>query len=132
MCCTPLDAMPDLRAAAAIVATALDLPERWLNDGSRAFCEALLPGWTERRTRVMVSGVLHVYVPARVDFIATKVIAGRPQDLEDLESLAVTDAEWRFVRHHLEHWTHDHWPASLLSAALRTVDDFLDESETVS
>jgi len=46
-------------------------------------------------------GRLTVYAAGRLDLIAMKFYAGRPQDIEDLIDLSPTPDERKFVREHI-------------------------------
>ncbi len=121
----PRDDWPRIKTAADELAADHGLSHMWFNNGAHAFHEALPPDWRHRRELVLESGGLRVFVPARRDFIITKVVAGRVQDFEDLVAMAIERDEWLDVRTHLQNWPWDHWPDSVLAMALDTVADFL-------
>jgi len=129
MVCVPEEAWPELERAAGRVAHRLGLSRRWLNRGPAGpYRDALPRGWEQRRSEVLRTGPLVIFVPGRVDFIAMKALANRAQDIEDLIALNTTADERAFVRHHLLHWPHDHWLNSQLREALATLDELEDDT----
>lgn len=94
----PPDAMADVELAAAEVARELLLPPKWLNSDVQLRLDALPVGWMSRRIAVGVFGRLRVWAASRPDLIAMKVLAGRPQDLEDLKAMKVRADDVEFVR----------------------------------
>lgn len=74
------------------------LPDRWLNDGARAFINVLPPDFRDRLVLIGEFGGLRVSSVGRVDFILLKVFAMRAVDIQDVESLQPTAAEIDFVR----------------------------------
>jgi hypothetical protein len=98
------------------------LPTHWLNSASEAFADALPSGWLRRRQFACTLGRLQVFVISRVDLIAMKVIAGRAQDVEDLQAMNVTEQERTFVREHLYNWPHDHWGTAVIREAHALLD----------
>ena len=87
-----------LYEAAALVGQEMGLPSDWLNGDSGLYREALLPTWKDRRIHVGHFGRLTVYAASRVDLIAMKFYAGRPQDIEDLLDMSPTPNERKFAR----------------------------------
>lgn len=90
-----------VKDAAAKVSSAMGLAEDWLNDHATWYIDIMLEGWKARRRHVGVFGPLDVYAVDRIDLISLKVYANRPQDIEDLEDLKVTQDEAVQVRIHL-------------------------------
>ena len=71
-----------IRIAASSVAAELGLPVDWLNDAAKGF----LYSQPEAELWLEVPG-LRVYAPHPSYIFAMKAVAGRPQDLRDLEAL---------------------------------------------
>jgi len=90
-----------LYEAAALVGREMDLPNDWLNGDAGLYREALLPTWKNRRIQVGHFGRLTVYAADRVDLIAMKFYAGRPQDIEDLLDLSPNPEERKLIREHI-------------------------------
>jgi len=88
--------------AAADVAHQLSLPNDWLNDWSGLFGWTLPDGWQNRRRHVGTFGRLVVYAASRLDLIAMKFMAHRPQDLEHLEQMNPRLDDLVFVRIYLD------------------------------
>lgn len=65
-------------------------------------------GWRERAQTIARFGLLRVTAIGRLDLIAMKFIAGRPEDRKDLNALAVTRVEARFVREYLDELARSH------------------------
>ena len=114
----PPDAWSVVEHAAAEVAAELGMPDRWLNGDCQLRADTLPDGWSDRRALVGRYGLLTVYAASRPDLIAMKVIAGRPQDLEDLLAAKVRSDEAAFVRRHLESLEHKGTPSDQITDAL--------------
>jgi len=97
----PERAMSVVESAADKVAAELDLAPGWLNSDVQMRIDTLPDGWQSRRVTIDTSGTLRVFAASRPDLIAMKVIAGRPQDIEDLQAMKVRRDEVEFVRSHL-------------------------------
>ena len=100
-----IDADPRLTEIADLVAEVADerrLPGTWLNDGVRGFLDVLPPDYRHRLEEVATFENLRVLRLGRLDLIVMKFFALRPQDLEDLASLAPLADEIEFVRGQLE------------------------------
>lgn len=97
----PAEAMGAVELAAERVATELGFSENWLNSEAQLRRDTLPDGWKGRRHHLGDHGRLRAYAISRVDLIAMKVIAGRPQDLDDIEAMKVREEEVLFVRDHL-------------------------------
>jgi hypothetical protein len=97
----PEDALGRLCMAAETVAAEMGLPPNWLNTDVQIRRDALPDGWEERAKRVGQWGALRVLAIGRADLIAMKTLAGRAQDLSDLQALRPTADEWMFVRAYL-------------------------------
>jgi len=120
----PHDAAAEVLHAARQIARERGLPENWLNNAAQFAGDTLPEGWMGRRVLIAKHGRLHLYSVSRFDLIAMKLVAGRPQDVEDLQTLGVTALEAARLQHHFDTWRHDHWPASALREAralLRTL-----------
>jgi hypothetical protein len=74
-----------VRAAAAEVASLLDLPADWLNDAAKGY----MPAETEPRTIVLDLPFLKVWTPPPAYLLAMKAIAARfdSNDADDLRTL---------------------------------------------
>ncbi len=72
-----------IREAARVVADREGLAYDWINDGVKGFFYAQPPveQWAEYPG-------LRVYIPSLDYLFAMKVVAGRPQDIEDIKALA--------------------------------------------
>lgn len=101
----PEEALSAVEMAAGRVARELDLPDRWLNSDVQIRRDTLPDGWRDRRIMVGVYGRLHIHAVSRPDLIAMKVLAGRPQDLEDLAALKPRPDELDFVAAYLKDLT---------------------------
>lgn len=79
--------------------------ERWNTDwfNSRVMELDVLPaGWRSRRRLIGRFGVLTVYALGRLDLLATKFFASRPQDRDDIRDLNPTAEELYSVGRYLE------------------------------
>ena len=75
------------------VAQRFQIAPQWLDASAHALAHLMLPGWRDRLVTIDTFGPLKVRAVGRLDLIALKVIAGRAEDLEDLDSLTITHAE---------------------------------------
>jgi hypothetical protein len=100
--CQPAAALDAVESAARLVAAELGLPENWFNSDARLRADTLPADWRSRAILVGMYGQLHVLAIGRLDLIAMKFIAGRPQDIDDLNALGVDRTDGDFVRKHLE------------------------------
>lgn len=98
----PPEAMTAVESAAEEVATELELPSNWLNSNVQMRLDALPDGWEQRRISVDTYGRLRVYAASRPDLIAMKVLAGRDQDIEDLQAIKLRTDDVQFVREYLD------------------------------
>jgi hypothetical protein len=64
--------------------------------------DALPDGWEIRRILIGNWGQLRVFAVSRIDLIATKVLAGRAQDLEDIRSMRPRRDDVEFVGRYLD------------------------------
>lgn len=96
----PAEAMQAVERAAARVAGEMGLPDGWLSSQARQL-NILPDGWRSRRQHVGSFGQLHVYAIGRLDLLATKCYANRPQDREDIFAMQPTTGELEFVRTYL-------------------------------
>ena len=107
---------------AAEVAADLGLSERWLNSGGMPWADAMPGGWKDRLETVLVRGPLIVRAVSRLDLIALKLMAGRPQDIEDLETMAMNADEIAVLRAHFAAWSDDSWPAGAIANAVELLE----------
>ena len=98
----PEDAMGAVESAALQVAGELGLGETWLNSNVQLRRDALPDDWETRRILIGTWGRLRVFAVSRIDLIAMKVLAGRPQDLEDIHSMKPRRDDVEFVRRYLD------------------------------
>jgi len=98
----PPEAMTAVESAAQVVATELELPSNWLNSDVQMRLDALPDGWERRRISVDMYGRLRVYAASRPDLIAMKVLAGRDQDIEDLQAIRLRADDVQFVCEYLD------------------------------
>jgi hypothetical protein len=82
----------------AAVAESLGLPERWINDGAKAFAQVLAPDYRERLIHVGTFGRLAVHCISRRDFVVMKLFAMRAEDVDDLAVLRPTAEDMAFAR----------------------------------
>jgi hypothetical protein len=76
--------------------------ELLLVGGAAGMLSGVLPrDWRSRRVWVGMWGRLRVFSIGRSDLVAMKVLAGRPQDVEDLRALRLTGDDVDFVRRYL-------------------------------
>ncbi len=98
----PEEALAVVESAADKVADEMGLAVHWLNSDVQVRRDALPDAWRSRRVAVGVYGRLAVYAVSRPDLIAMKVLAGRPQDLEDLAAMKPRQDELDFVSVYLD------------------------------
>lgn len=122
----PVEAGEFVEALASDLAGEFGLSERWLNRGGAPWAEAMPAGWESRRVLVLSQGPLRVHAVGRLDLIALKLVAGRAQDIEDLETMAITPQEFATLRSHFEGWTDDSWPTGVIAGALELLDILAD------
>lgn len=96
--------------AADDVAKEFHLPEAWLNNECRMYAWCLPLGWQGRCELSRTHGPLQVWLLARRDFVAAKVVSApaRPQDFEDLLAVAPTAAELSFTEEHIDRLEREH------------------------
>ena len=98
----PPDAMSAVELAAGEVADEMSLSPTWLNSDVQLRLDALPDGWEKRKIHVGTYGRLRVSAASRPDLIAMKVLAGRDQDIEDLQAMRIRRDEVAFVGEYLE------------------------------
>ncbi len=98
----PPEAMTAVESAADEVATELALASDWLNSNVQMRLDALPAGWEQRRISVGSYGRLRVWAASRPDLIAMKVLAGRDQDIEDLQAMRIRPDDVQFVHEYLD------------------------------
>ncbi len=98
----PPDAMSVVELAAGAVASELSLPPAWLNSDVQLRLDALPDGWKRRQIYVGTYGMLRVYAASRPDLIAMKVLAGRDQDIDDLQAMGIRQDDVDFVADYLD------------------------------
>lgn len=101
MVSVPVEAMPAVEAAAGEIAQEMGLSPKWLNSDVQLRADALPDGWSQRKILVGAFGRLRVYAASRPDLIAMKVLAGRDQDIEDIQAMRIRRDEVPFVRDYL-------------------------------
>jgi len=101
MLASPDEALGPLEDAARAMASELGLPSSWLNSDVQLRRDALPRDWRSRRVWLGMWGRLRVFSIGRSDLAAMKVLAGRPQDVEDLRALRLTRDDVDFVRRYL-------------------------------
>ena len=96
----PEQAQEAVLKAARRVAADRGLPENWLN--SKAMQMNILPdGWQSRRIFVAEFVQLKIYAVSRLDLLAMKFFANRPQDREDILHIKPTHDELNYIRKYL-------------------------------
>ncbi|MFO0875215.1 MAG: DUF6036 family nucleotidyltransferase [Phycisphaerales bacterium] len=123
----PAEARELVDRIAAEVAGDFGLSERWLNSGGAPWMDAMPAGWRERLETVLVRGPLHVHAVGRLDLLALKLMAGRPQDIEDLETMSMTAEEVTVLRAHFTGWTDASWPAGAVANAVELLEALASE-----
>ncbi len=98
----PPDAMAAVELAAGTVADEMTLSPSWLNSDVQLRLDALPDGWKQRQISVGTYGRLRVYAASRPDLIAMKVLAGRDQDIEDLQAMRIRQDDVDFVTDYLD------------------------------
>jgi len=98
----PKEALAAVELAAEKVAKELQLAPNWLNSNVQLRLDALPDGWEERKQWVGTYGLLRVSAASRIDLIAMKVLAGRDQDIEDLDALQLRTDDVAFVGTYLD------------------------------
>ena len=97
----PPDTMATVELAAAQVAGELGLATNWLNSDVQIRVDALPSGWEQRKISAGRYGRLRVSAVSRPDLIAMKVLAGRDQDIEDLQAMRVRSDDVAFIENYL-------------------------------
>lgn len=96
----PPDAQQAVLSAAAETAQEKGLPQTWLN--TQAMPLNVLPdGWRARRILVAQFPPLSVYAVSRLDLLAMKFYANRPQDRRDIIEMHPTRDEIEFIGKYL-------------------------------
>jgi hypothetical protein len=90
--CDVMDYEPDaaeqaVDMAAEAAGKELGLPANWLNSHVQWHRSSLPGGWRGRRHFIGAFGRLRIFAADRLDLIVMKLIAGRPRDLQDVDSL---------------------------------------------
>ncbi len=98
----PHHVMAAVELAADQVGKELALPAHWFNSKAQIRLDSLPDGWRDRRVWYCTHGRLSIFTASRVDLIAMKFLAHRPQDLEDLKDLHVRPDDAAFVRAYLD------------------------------
>jgi len=98
----PPDAMSAVELAAGEVAEEMSLSPTWLNSDVQLRLDALPDGWERRKILVGAYGRLRVSAASRPDLIAMKVLAGRDQDIEDLQAMRIRRDDVEFVSEYLD------------------------------
>lgn len=98
----PAGVMAKVELAAEQVASQLGLAPTWLNSDVQLRRDALSDGWERRKIWTGIYRRLTVSAISRPDLIAMKVLAGRDQDIEDLQDLKVRSDDVDFVEAYLD------------------------------
>jgi hypothetical protein len=110
---------PNLKKASDEVATKLNIPNNWLNNGPTSLTRDLTLGWEDRCNLIFDGTTLKIYVLGRIDFLATKLFAycdRDESDLDDLLLLKLTFAELDELHSWvMERDGSDLWPARVNS-----------------
>jgi len=97
----PPEAMSAVELAAGKVADEMSLSPTCLNSDVQLRLDALPDGWEQRKIPVGTHGRLQVSAASRPDLVAMKVLAGRDQDIEDLQAMRVRQDDVEFVSEYL-------------------------------
>jgi hypothetical protein len=96
----PADTRDIVLEAAKQTADIKGLPPQWLND--QVISLNVLPdGWRSRRCFIAEFGKLKVYAVSRLDLLAMKFYANRPQDREDILNIKPTQGELEYIGRYL-------------------------------
>lgn len=123
----PDAAMSAIECTAEQLAPSLELELGWLNSQVQLRRDLLPPEWRSRRIFVGVWGRLHVSAISRPDLIAMKIVAGRTQDLEDIQDMGIRTDEVTFVQAYLKQLPSQGTPQDQIEAAhrlLRNVETY--------
>jgi len=72
--------------------------ENWMNDAAKGFIDYLPGGYSTRREKLDESfKYLTVYCIARIDYFIMKLVAGRIQDLQDIEHIQLNSPELKIL-----------------------------------
>jgi hypothetical protein len=118
----PPESLAPIEIAGERVAAEFDISPGWLNSKVQIRADSLPTDWRRRRIWVGTWGRLWVYAVSRPDLIAMKVLAGRPQDVVDLESVRVRVDEAEFVRTFLEKLPEQGTPQDQIEDARRLLN----------
>lgn len=97
----PPDAMSAVELAAGKVADEMSLSPTWLNSDAQLRLDALPDGWETRKIPVSTNGRLKVSAASRPDLLAMKVLAGRDEDVADLQAMRIRQDDVEFVSEYL-------------------------------
>ncbi len=97
----PAKAMAEVEHKAKQVAEEMGLASNWLNSDVQIRLDALPDGWEQRKVMGGLYDRLRVSVVSRPDLIAMKVLAGRDQDIEDLQAMRIRSDDVAFVESYL-------------------------------
>jgi hypothetical protein len=96
----PMEAQNVVLEAAVRIAHQYQLPQDWLS--TQAMCLNVLPdGWQARRVLVARFEKLTVYAASRIDLMAMKFYANRPQDRQDILEMKPSLEELGYIRKYL-------------------------------
>ncbi|MFI4912492.1 MAG: DUF6036 family nucleotidyltransferase [Sedimentisphaeraceae bacterium JB056] len=97
---TPSDANDAIVEAAAKAAEKEGLPENWLSFQAMGL-DVLPDGWRVRRQLICEFDKIKIYAASRIDLIAMKFYANRPQDREDILNMRPTKDELSYIEKYL-------------------------------
>ncbi len=99
---TPKEAQKAVLDAAAQVSQEKGLPEHWLSTQAMDSLNVLPDGWQSRRIHIASFGKLSVYAVSRLDLLAMKFYANRPQDRQDIIEMKPSPEEIEYIRKYLD------------------------------
>jgi hypothetical protein len=98
----PQEAQNAVLDAAEQTAKTEGLPEQWLSTQAMDTLVILPNGWHARRIHIETFGKLSIYAVSRLDLLAMKFYANRPQDRQDIIEMKPSPEEIEYVRKYLD------------------------------